>query len=253
MPTTVAHISNDKAAIYTKPASGPVLGPFTNPEDHLELVKFHSDFDYYEVFSGPTNVNINHAQVNGRSQSTTYPGDFTVTKNGRTVIVTHDLVTHGLGYVPDFIVIHNDVILAPSTLIQIQSNGAGRFVTPFATTTKIRLFDFGVGSASGENLSATTLTYTVVVFKAPAVTSDDVFSWDNATGKLTLGKGKFKNDVKMLRSAAVGDSPYDLSLGPAHDIKNGRTRFVAPDGTVATEPGYDGTFTGPSTIQAAIS
>ncbi len=228
--------------------------PLNSPAAWLAKVFFHSDFDYYEVVAGPTNVAITHPTVAGKTTETaTLPK---LVHYGQTVVTHHTLLAHGLGYVPSYMVITGSMLLPPCT--RIQADGAGtlssrsRWVTPYATTSAIRLMD--VGHSSDVALAAMAATYGVVVFKQPAFSNNYLFDFDPASGRVRLGKGKFDSAVRRLRLAgAAGDSPYDIPLGPTIDIANGRTRVVLPDGSVLSESGYDGGFAGPSTFQGAIA
>lgn len=223
--------------------------PLNSPQDWIDLIRFHADFDYYQVHSEPTEVVVNHPQVN--SQSTNVGGGgMGVTRVGRVESAHHTLTLHGLGYPPAYMVALNGALIGPGSLVQTLSGGRSRKVTPYATATEIKLLE--VGASSSSHLTATAITYEVVVFKAPVAENDLLVDFDPVTGAIILGNGKFDSSRKMLRRAGTGDSPFDLALGRTVDIKNGGTRTVLPDGTTFSETNYNGSFTGSDSIQCAV-
>lgn len=230
----------------------PRNAPAKVPEDWLEAIRFHVDFDYYQVHSGPTPVTVTHASVASASTNINLPsGRTTIVRSGQIVASHIDLVTHGLGYVPAYMVVSGGEIIAPGTVIQAQTSPTRlRTVTPYATTSKIRLYDVGISGSS--TLSSLSKDYEVLVFRAPVEDSDQLFNFDTATGRLILGLGKFDNDRLRLRQAGAGDSAFDISLGRTVDIRNGRARTVLANGTTVTEAGYDGSFAGSGSIQCAV-
>jgi hypothetical protein len=226
--------------------------PAKTPASYLDKVRFHVDFDYYQVSVGPSTVTVNHASVAGASTNVVNfwgGASGVVTRVGQIVTTYHDLVTHSLSYIPKFMVIADGHIIAPGTMVQ-SATAQERTVTPFATTSKIRLMDIGI--SSGSALSAMSKDYTVLVFKQPAETSDQLMSFDPDTGQVILGLGKFDSDIKMLRQSGAGDSPFDISLGPTVGIRNGVAKTVLADGTTVTESGYTGSFAGSGSIQCAV-
>lgn len=224
--------------------------PLNDPASWLDLVKFHSDFDYYQVHSGPTAVTVNHASVAGASTTLYNLAGATFTKVGQIATAHYDLVTHGLGYVPRYMIVLGGKLLAPGTLVQTASSGRMRTITPYATATKIRLYEAAISSAS--DLSAVSLDYEVLVFKRPEADSDHAIDFDPSDGRLILGYGKFDSALKMLRKAGASASPFDIPLGRTADITNGAARTVQADGTTESETNYDGSFTGSPSIQCAV-
>lgn len=226
--------------------------PAKFPADNLDKVRFHVDFDYYQVALGPTDVTVSHASVASASTDIDLPSGYTtIIRSGQIVATSIDLVTHSLGYIPAYMVISGGEIIAPGTVIQTQTSPTRiRTVTPYATTTKIRLYDVGISGSS--SLSSLSKDYTVLVFRAPIEDSDQLMSFDPDTGRVILGLGKFDSSLKMLRQAGAGDSAFDISLGRTIDIRNGRARTVLATGTTTTEAGYSGSFTGSGSIQCAV-
>lgn len=225
--------------------------PAKLPASYLDKVRFHVDFDYYQVAVGPSTVSVSHASVAGATTTVVSLGSgLPVIQRVGQIVKTHiDLVTHSLGYVPKYMVVSGGEIIAPGTLIQSTTDQI-RTVTPYATTSKIRLLDIGISSASA--LSSMSKSYDVLVFKQPAEDSDQLMSFDPDTGQVILGLGKFNSALKMLRQAGAGDSAFDISLGPTVKIRNGAARSVLANGTTISETGYTGSFTGSGSIQCAV-
>lgn len=223
--------------------------PINDPVSWLDYVKFHSDFDYYQVAMGPTPVTVAHLAIAGATVTVYNLAGATFARQGQMVENEYDLVTHGLGYEPRYMVISNGHIVAPGTLIQV-ATAQDRVVTPYATTTKIRLHEIGTSSAS--TLAGVSVDYEVLVFKQPAFDSPYERDFDETTGRLILGYGKFDSALKMLRKAGASASPFDISLGPTIDIGNGGAKTVLADGTTVTDTNYSGSFSGSASIQCAV-
>lgn len=251
-------ITTGRVALYEEtPGGGDVTDPNSNrnrpindPLTWLEYVKFHPDFDYYQVHSGPTTVAINHSAVAGVSGVSVGVSGL-VTRTGNFYSTTHTLVTHNLGYIPKYMVVQGGRIVAPGTLLSLTA-GQNRNVTPYATTTTINLYETaGVGATT---LPALSLNYDVIVFRQPVADSPYERDFDPVTGRMILGFGKFDSEYKVLRSvgSAGSTSPFDISLGPTIDIRNGAVKIVLADGTTLTEPNYTGSFTGSPSIQCAV-
>lgn len=253
----MADRASGKCSIFTEASGGGDVSdpssnrnrPLLDPVNWLQNIKFHSDFDYYQVAIGPTNVTVTHPTINGTSVTIVNTAGYTFTRQGQVVITDIDLVTHGLGYIPKYMVAYNDSLIGPGSLIQVDTNKI-RTIAPYATTNKIILRDTGI--SSNTNLSSISRDYSVLVFREPEVDSDSLFEFDQSTGEVILGRGKFKSNLKMLRQAEPGDSPFDISLGRTIDIKNGGMKIVLADGTTFTESNYDGSFTGSPSIQCAV-
>jgi hypothetical protein len=224
--------------------------PAAHPEDWLDKVLLHSEFDLYQVAIGPIEVTVNHAAVAGASTDINLPSGFTTIIRQGQIVESHiDLLDHGLPYVPNFRVISDGEIITNGTLVQSASSRL-RTVSPYATASKIRLKDVGTSSAS--TLAALSKTYQVLVYRDPVADSDKLLDFDRATGRTILALGKFDSSRKMLRQAGAGDSAFDVPLGRTIDIRNGRARSVLANGTTVTETGYDGTFAGSGSIQCAV-
>lgn len=229
----------------------PRNAPAKTPASYLDKIFFHSDFDYYQVAVGPSAVTVSHASVAGASTNVVsfWSGVGVVVRTGQIATSYHTLLTHSLGYIPKYMVISDGHIIAPGTMIQ-SATAQERTVTPYATTSIIGLMDIGISSASA--LSSLSKDYTVLVFKQPAESGDQLLNFNATTGRVTLGFEKFDSALKMLRQSGTGDSPFDISLGPTVGIRNGRAKTVLADGTTITESGYSGSFSGSGSIQCAV-
>lgn len=221
--------------------------PLNSPASHLDKVYFHSDFDYYQVHS-ITTVNVSHASV--AAASTVVATQPSITRVGQVVKTHIDLVTHGLGYEPAYMIVSDGCLIGQSSQIQVAS-GKNRRVSPYATATKIRLLDVGISSDSA--LVSLARTYTVIVFRAPTADSTYLFDWDPETGALIMGLGKFRGALQALRRTLISDaSPFDIPVGRTSDIRNGVSKTVLADGTVYANPVYDGSFTGSPSLQGTV-
>lgn len=205
--------------------------PLNNPNSHLDKIYFHSDFDYCEVGFGPTNVTINHSSVSpGGSPSG-------VGLNALLVYGTYSasnvLLTHSLGYIPDFMVIADGDIIYGGTPIQYLSDGRTRNVTAYATTSQIILYETAIRTSS--TIPALSKTYTIIVFLQPPEASGNVLIDFNPTsGTVEMGKGKFNSSRRYLQ-IVPGGSPFGFARGRTIDLNKGAPRFVDPDGTI-TDP-----------------
>lgn len=227
-----------RCALYEEPSgSGAADNPYSarnaplnNPASNLAYLYFHSDYDPMEVVSGPTVVGINHATI----AAGTGPGGAVSVNNGRVYggySADHLLLTHGLGYVPDFFLLSGSNVIHPGFPIQYDSaDGRARQVTAYATTTQIRLYEVGVQTSTA--LAGLTVNYTVLVLKAPpAPTGDVLLDFNPSTGVVKMARDKFSSDRRYLQIVA-GGSPFGLPLGRTIDLANGTFRSVSPDGTI---------------------
>ena len=199
--------------------------PLNNPASHLDKIYVHSDLDYMEVSHGPTVVSVSHAAVSVGSPPAGQPFRFGYT----TAAADRLLLTHSLGYAPRAMVVYNGNVCWPGMPVQTDVGGGSRFVTAYATSTEIRLYEFA--SVGSSDLAATSLDYTVIVFKDPPSPSGDILmDFDPTTGAVQMGRGKF-NSARRYLQVVPGGSPFGLALGRTIDLNNGAPRAVRPDGT----------------------
>lgn len=222
--------------------------PLNSPNLHLDKIRFHSDFDYYAIESGPTSVNVNHPSlVGGSFVISTNPN---VVRYGQINVTNHTLLSHGLPYVPAYMIISNGALVGAGSDIQNSSESV-RTITPYATSSIIGLRDFQISGTS--SLPAISRTYQIIVFRNPIADMSHLFDYVKSNDRLILGKGKFQSNRKFLRRTLVADlSPFDIALGRTVDIKNGGSRTVFPDGTTYTDFLYNGSFTGSPSIECTV-
>lgn len=249
----VTKVLGSKAAVYQKPVSGDPLAPFHDPGDHLDKVLFHSDLDFYRRHMGPTEVTVSLPAVAGSTRQFTASPRLNIL--GQVSISDISVLTHSLGYVPNYDIIWNGGSLIDGDLVQEIADAGGsrgRYLSHWADETDIYISSRGISSDS--SLPSMSFTCTVVVYKLGQAAGNVVFDFSTATGRLTLGKGMFDSDEVLLRAQGqAGDSPYDIALGQSIDIRNGRSRVARPNGTVSDESGYNGSFIAPASFQGVIS
>lgn len=228
----------------------PRNAPLVNPTGNLANVFFCSDFDYYQVAVGPTTVGVTHSGV--ATSSTSVPlGPYSYVLVGTRQTQDYLLVTHNLGYVPVYMIIYNGRLLVANTILRNVS-GQARVVSPYATSTQIRLWE--VGLVNDVSMPSENFTYTVVVFKQPVASGQILFDFEQGSGRVLMGKNKFDSSLPMLRRSGVsGDTPFDIITSPYVDVSNGRVRQAFPGGIFIDEPGYNGSFGTPTSFQGAIA
>jgi hypothetical protein len=258
-------------ALYDEPAGGgafddlnaPRNAPLRNPTAYLANIYFHSALDNMEVHSDTT-VSVNHAGV-GAGSDTTFV-TFANQVYWNSYVFARAIVWHGLGYVPDYFVAQGSNVLWPGMPVQSHGDGRGRYVTAYADENYIYLHEWV--SASSTALSAVSLNYRVLIFKAPpAPVGNVLFDADGNTGRVLMGRGRFDSFRQYLQ-VVPGGTPFGIFYGKSIDVKNGAPCFARPDGTtfkpVSTDMrgrirppndsspgasmGYDGSFVGSEAI-----
>lgn len=202
-----------------------INAPLNSPASFLDKIRFHSDLDHFEVaFAGSTNVSYSGiaglAVPSGLSSAFGYDA----------AAPTDDLlVTHGLGYEPFALVAQGSNIIWPGMPVQNTSDGGARYATAKVNTTELRVKT--IASIGATALSATTLTYSYLVFKNPPAASGLILiDFDPLTGIVSMGLGKFSSDRPYLQ-VKPGGSPLGLSNGRTIDLNNGAFKAWRPDGT----------------------
>lgn len=221
--------------------------PLNNPLAHLAKMRFHNEFDYYQVHS-ITSVTITHPAVAGATTPVAAVPSFT--RLGQVVKSHIALVNHGLPYVPAYMIASNGCLIGQSSQLQIGATGS-RMISPYATASQIVLLDVGISTASA--LPAMNRTYQVIVFRQPVADSPWMADLDPANDVLMLGYGKWRGNLRQLRRTLLADaSPFDVPLGATSGIGNGVSKTVLADGTTFAHPAYVGSFVGSPSIQCTV-
>lgn len=246
MPVFMTDPAGGHCALYDEAPGGGLADdvsalrnrPLADPTSWLANLYFHTALDNLEVAFDQTTT-ISHSSVAGSSSGGLSGGagsgsggggnesDLTV-RYGQGV-TDHLLLTHSLGYVPDFMVTQGSNTLFGGMPVQTQSDGRGRYVSAYATTTEIRLREWS--SVSTSALAAISLDYKVVVFRAQRSASGiNLIDFDPTTGITEMGKNRFKTDRRYLQ-VVPGGSPLSISYGRQMDLDKGAPRFSRPDNT----------------------
>jgi len=218
--------------------------PANDPENWLANILFHSDLNYLEV-AAEGSVSHSHSSAPAASISnygTDADAAVTAAYGYGSTYEDFSVVTHNLGYVPYAAVIFDGKVLHPGIPVQTGTGGAVRYATAYCTTTEVRVETWcSVGTSA---LSATSITYEVIVFRDPrSASGDKLIDIDDTTGVVRVGQDKFGNDRKYAQ-AVDGGSEFDMLNGRGGDDNNGAPRFADGDGGV--------TDTVPSTTKMAI-
>lgn len=231
--------------------NAPRNAPAITPASYLDKVLFHIGFDYYRVFASGTTT-INHASVAGVTGNRDAPpasvvslGNMAIQVNGQTVVTTHTLYTHNLGYVPRFFVAFNSQMIPPGIPIQQDDLFRDRYVSAYATTSIIGLKD--IGHSTDSALSAASRDYQFLVFETVAP-NPALPLMSGGPGYVQMGRGMIDTTKRMLRVAVAGDSPFGIALGPTADYNNGGMRVYTPAGVAINTGGYGGSFGAPAAI-----
>lgn len=221
--------------------------PAKSPSAYLDSVYWHSDFFPFELSAGPVETVVNHAAVATSSYSFGIPGSVELNTQGNVVAADHLLYAHGLGIVPEFFVSLNGSMLTNGTVAQVTAAGI-RFVCAYATTSQIRLRE--VAAIGASTLAAASLTYTTLVFNAPAADPAKPLASLSA-GTVELGRGKISSARKRLRQVLPAESSFDFDLGPTVGVRNGGVKQVT-GGNVLADSWYSGGFSGPSYVPVGV-
>lgn len=206
--------------------------PLMDPTNWLDYIYFHSDLDNMEVFSNST-VLVNHSFVGGVETGGTSSGGSEINAGVRYRKSTADrfLVTHNLTYIPNVFVVVGSNVLFPGTPVQTFGDGRGRYISVYATTTQVRMYEWT--SVSDTDLPAVSINYRILVIKnAPAkVPTAPLFDFNKASGIVQMARGRFNSSRNYLQ-VVPGGSPFGVAYGRTIDLKNGAVRFVNPNGSV---------------------
>ena len=210
--------------------------PANDPASWLSSIYFHSGLDIVEVVSDTT-VSITHAAVTGSTSGGIRSSDGVGSASSENAAVvrynagsTDDLaVTHGLGYIPDALVVVSGNVLDPGMPVQLTGTGLGRYASLYLTTTTARIKTWA--SVSGSNLPSVTLSYRIIILRQPRTASGNkLFDFDPTTGITKMAKDRFSTDRNYLQVVA-GGSPFGIAYGKTIDLAGGAPKFCFPDGT----------------------
>lgn len=227
-----------RIAIYETPPgqvdpdniNDPSNAPLVDPANNLQYLYYHSDLDPMEVAIDRTNVTVNHLII----AAGTGPGLTGSLNNGRVyggVVRTHELLTHDLGYVPDFFILVGNELVHPGWPVQYDSaDGRARRVRAYATSSKIMLEERGVQTSTA--MAAVAVTYTIMVLRRPpGAVNNNLDAYDPVTDIYRMAGDKFRSDRRYLQ-VVPGGSPFGIPLGRTLDFNNGTYRSVSPSGSV---------------------
>ncbi len=245
--------SHDAVALFKEASASGVQtnwwsvrnSPIRVPGSNLSNVYFHSDFDYYELARPKATITVSHTSVPVYiSPDIGIPG-LVIKLTGQTRLNDIPIFTHGLGYVPRYMVAFGGAVLTNGTLVQdVGTDGRTRIISAFADANKIYLRELARSTATA--LPAVSKTYEVMVFKHPTKDpSKPLFSFDGSV--VQIGRGAVSSDKNYLRRVLPAESSFDIDRGPTMDIANGSIRVVS-GGNVYSEPHYTGSFVGPAFI-----
>lgn len=225
-----------RCALYDEPVNSgafdnpnaPRNAPLNSPATNLPFLYFHSDFNYLEVIATPS-VTVGHAAI----PAAAVPDGATISFGWAGAVADRLLYTHGLGYPPKVLAVIGANTVWPGMPVQTGS-GATRFVSIYVTNTEVRMIEFA--SASSVALPATNLTYDLLVMSDPPTPTGSVMmDFNETTGVVQMGRGKFRSDRRYLQ-VVPGGSPFSISFGgKTIDLQNGAMRAFRADGT-AFEP-----------------
>lgn len=232
-----------RCAIYEEaPGGGDPLDPTSlmnrpvvSPLSWLDNVYFHSDLNYYPVAASGTTT-VSHPSVAGKTQTVGDDAYLSQLYYGQSQTFDHNLITHGLGYVPLFFVAYDGKMIPHGMPVQSASGGV-RLVSAYATATEIRLREFATSSAT--DLPTVSRNYQVLVFRNN-VPNPSLPMFLAQPGDVVFGQGKFRGNTPHLRATGPGDSIFAQARGRTAAIRNGSFRAYPPNGS----PVDLGTFTG---------
>lgn len=241
--------------------SSPRNAPAANPAAHLDKLIWHSALYQYEIAAGPVDVSVTHTALatkdtwhtvstGGYDPAGPSPSGSTIgfLIKGDSRVTDILLYTHGLGYVPKFMVSLDARRVPDGFIVQSNANGCYRRVSVFATPTGIYLREHAV--STDINLAAVSKTYRVMVFRTRAPDPAKAL-WSGSGASMQLARGIIDTTRRYLRRTGAGDSPFALNLGPTIDIKNGGARS-ASGGVVVSDPRYNGSMAAPAYVSVGV-
>lgn len=234
-----------RCAIYNEAPGGgnpddpasPMNRPVVDPIGWLPNIYFHSDLNYYGI-AAYGSVSVSHPSVAARTNNTTG----SVVFYGQAARSTHLLVTHNLGYQPKFFCIYGGRLIPHGFPVQTESGSRNRFVTAYATSTEIRLWE--IGYSDQNDLPATTRNYQVIAFRDPAASPTSTML-DLRPSVADFGRGKFRGGEPHLRADGQGDVLWPVATGKTAGVRNGGLRTWLPNGGAIQFREYNGGLAAP--------
>jgi len=239
----------------------PRNAPAKSPAEHLDKIIWHQRCFQYELAAGPVDVPVTHTAL--ATKNTYYVvstgggsiGPFPPTDSSIGFLVQGDqrtsdilLFSHGLGYVPKFMVSIDGRRVPDGFIVQQDSRGGHRRISVFATAGGIYLRESAV--STDIDLATVARTYRVMVF-ATRPPSPSLPMWSGQDDDMQLARGIIDTKRHYLRRTGAGETPFALNLGPTIDIRNGGARS-ASGGVVTSEPRYNGAMPAPSFVSVGI-
>lgn len=222
--------------------------PVISPTSWLSYLYFHSDLNYYGVVASTLGTTITHPAIGGgQRQAGGGTGEVSaiVYFQGLPLATDDVLLTHNLGYVPNFYGIVNGNLMPNGTIIQQVPGVGSRFTSMYATTTQIRVYSFGYSSLS--TLAAISVNYGAIVFRNAAPISTERML-DIQPGRAVFGQGKFISNQPHLRVTGSGDTQFSIATDRTAGIRNGGVRTWLPTGGARDWGSYNGAVPSPSFI-----
>ncbi|MCB9993127.1 MAG: hypothetical protein H6873_05670 [Hyphomicrobiaceae bacterium] len=233
-----------EAAICERPASNP-NGPFNNPVANLDKVLFHTKLDYLEVAATGNRTIAFPKVTKGSADSIAEYGpdlSYGVRQQNWT------LITHNLGYLPFVIVVVNGEVIPAGFPVQSRpSDGSQRIVTPYVTTSQVKLRE--VANVSSKGLDAQSVSFEILVFKVPSGKSDFILE----PGRMRVGT--FDSRKRYVRVAKASETNFLIAKGRTIDLDHGAARTVTPKGKKLEDrppKTYRGSFTGTGSVAIAV-
>lgn len=221
--------------------------PVVSPSSWLSYIYFHSDLNYYGVVASTLGTTLTHPFIPTATRLAgggTGEASGVVNFLGQQGVSDDPILTHNLGYIPNFYGITAGSFVPNGTIIQSEAGGS-RFSCMYATTTQIRVRTFGYSNAN--NLSAYSVTYGAIVFRDVAPISSEMML-DLQPGRVVFGQGKFISSNPHLRVVGSGDSPFAIATDRTAGIRNGGVRAWLPNGSVRDWGAFNGSVPSPSFI-----
>lgn len=219
------HYKTGKLAVYDDdtPAA------FTNPEANLSAIYFHSDLDYFFIAYDQTRT-------------------LTLSATGVTEGTTDEsriFPAHNLGYIPYGFLIINGTQYPTGFPLQVTGNeGTARYIMLSMDSSDVWITTRHHATTGHGNSGISRSCRVILLGQATKTDVGYAARFRPSSGRLTLGEGKFDTNRDYLRRDDTNPDFYVSSGRTIDGQSGGGIRFVLPDGTVTSQQGYSGSFTG---------